>query len=166
VYYGSLLSLEEERTGVLRSPLKGKSSTTVWFAIAGSNVDKKEASDALTNGLTSPDEWLREKISGRQKVLSEAQIEVPDAQIQAAFDWGKLNLADMQRTVREVMVRDTMEGTVYPSPLVPTFPVLTGFGAAKPGGSQLNDSLLLPTAQSQTMKSYSLALVGRQFRSG
>ena len=28
--------------------LKGKSTTTVWFAMARSNVDKKEASDALT----------------------------------------------------------------------------------------------------------------------
>ena len=76
--------------------LKGKSSTTVWFAIAGSNVDKSEASGALTMGLASPDELLREKISGRQQVLSQAQIQVPDADIQAAFDWGKLNLADMQ----------------------------------------------------------------------
>jgi hypothetical protein len=112
--------------------LKGKSSTTVWFAIAGSNVDKTEASDALTKALSSPDELLRAKISSRQKVLSQAQIQVPDADIQAAFDWGKLNLADMQRTVRDVMVRDTMEGTVYPSPLTPSFPVLSGFGAGYP----------------------------------
>ncbi len=112
--------------------LKGKSSTTVWFAIAGSNVDKSEASGALTMGLASPDELLRAKIYGRQQVLSQAQIQVPDADIQAAFDWGKLNLADMQRTVRDVMVRDTMEGTVYPTPLVPSFPVLSGFGAGYP----------------------------------
>lgn len=112
--------------------LKGKSSATVWFAIAGSNVDKSEASAALMMGLASPDQLLSEKISGRQKVLSQAQIQVPDAGIQAAFDWGKLNLADMQRTVRDVMVRDTMEGTVYPSPLTPTFPMLSGFGAGYP----------------------------------
>ena len=30
---------------------------------------------------------------------------------------GKLNLADMRRTVRDVMVRDTKEGTVYPDPI-------------------------------------------------
>ncbi|MBV8276481.1 MAG: hypothetical protein JO170_14640, partial [Verrucomicrobia bacterium] len=112
--------------------LKGKSSTTVWFAIAGSNVDKLEASGALTYGLAHPDDLLRDKISGRQQLLSQAQIQVPDADIQAAFDWGKLNLADMQRTVRDVMVRDTMEGTVYPSPLTPTFDFLSGFGAGYP----------------------------------
>ena len=83
-------------------------------------------------GLAFPDELLREKISGRQQVLSQAQIQIPDADIQAAFDWGKLNLADMQRTVRDMMVRDTKEGTVYPTPLVPSFPVLSGFGAGYP----------------------------------
>ena len=111
--------------------LKGKSSTTVWFAIAGSNVGKPEASGALMMGLASPDELLRDKISSRQKVLAQAQIQVPDADIQAAFDWGKLNLADMQRTVRDMMVRDTMEGTVYPTPLG-SFSVLSGFGAGYP----------------------------------
>ena len=121
-------------TGTLKYQvtLKGKSSTTVWFAIAGSNVDKTEASGALTLGLASPDGLLRTKISGREQVLSQAQIHVPDEDIQAAFDWGKLNLADMRRTVRDMMVRDTMEGTVYPSPLTPTFPVLSGFGAGYP----------------------------------
>ncbi len=121
-------------TGALKYQvnLKGKSSTTVWFAISGSNVDKAEASGALTLGLAYPDELLRAKVSGRQQVLSQTQIKVPDAAIQAAFDWGKLNLADMRRTVRDVMVRDTMEGTVYPSPLMPTIPVLSGFGAGYP----------------------------------
>jgi hypothetical protein len=121
-------------TGMLKYQvtLKGKSSTTVWFAVAGSNVEKAEASGALTMGLAASDELLREKISGRQQVLSQAQIHVPDEDIQAAFDWGKLNLADMRRTVRNVMVRDTMEGKVYPSPLTPTFPVLSGFGAGYP----------------------------------
>ncbi len=121
-------------TGMLKYQvtLKGESSATVWFAIAGSNVDLTEASGALTLGLAAPDELLRAKIAGRQQVLSQAQIHVPDEDIQAAFDWGKLNLADMRRTVRDMMVRDTQEGKVYPSPLTPTFPVLSGFGAGYP----------------------------------
>jgi hypothetical protein len=121
-------------TGTLKYQvtLKGKSSATVWFAIAGSNVDKAEASGALMMGLAAPDGLLRAKIAERQQVLSQARIRVPDDDIQAAFDWGKLNLADMRRTVRDMMVRDTMEGKVYPSPLTPTFPVLSGFGAGFP----------------------------------
>jgi hypothetical protein len=121
-------------TGTLKYQvtLKGKSSTTVWFAIAGSSVDKAEASGALTMGLATPDDLLHSKILERQQVLSQARIHVPDEDIQAAFDWGKLNLADMRRTVRDMMVRDTKEGTVYPSPLTPTFPLLSGFGAGYP----------------------------------
>ena len=121
-------------TGTLKFQvtLKGKSSATVWFAIAGSNVEKAEASGALTLGLSIPDQLLRAKIAGRQRVLSQTQIHVPDAAIQAAFDWGKLNLADMRRTVRDMMVRDTKEGTIYPNPLRPTIPVLSGFGAGYP----------------------------------
>ena len=111
--------------------LRGRSSTTVWFAIAGSNVAKSEASWALRLGLAFPEALLRTKVSGRQEVLSLAQIHVPDSSIQAAFDWGKLNLADMRRTVRDVMVRDTQEGTVYPDPIA-QIPVLSGFGAGYP----------------------------------
>jgi hypothetical protein len=114
--------------------LKGKSSTTVWFAIAGSNVGKEEASGALKLGLGAPDELLREKISERQQVLSQTQIQVPDETIQAAFDWGKLNLADMSRTVRNVMVQDSMEGNAgkYPATILQVIPVLSGFGAGYP----------------------------------
>src|SRR5271165_392420 len=111
--------------------LRGQSSTTVWFAIAGSNVAKSEAWWALRLGLAFPEALLRRKIFERQEVLSQAQIHVPDPSIQAAFDWGKLNLADMRRTVRDVMVRDTQEGTVYPDPIA-KIPVLSGFGAGYP----------------------------------
>lgn len=115
--------------------LGANSSTTVWFAIAGSNVSKTEASWALKLGLAFPELLLRAKIFERQEVLSLAQIHIPDPDpmIQAAFDWGKLNLADMRRTVRNVEVRDTQEGTMYPSPINPfPIPVLSGFGAGYP----------------------------------
>jgi hypothetical protein len=109
-----------------RVTLKGQSSTTVWFAIAGSNVGKSEASWALKLGLAFPETLLRTKIFERQHVLSQAQIQAPDATIQAAFDWGKLNLADMRRIVRNVMVQDSMEerrGHIRPkfSKLFPSF---------------------------------------------
>jgi glycogen debranching enzyme len=117
-----------------RVTLKGHSSTTVWFAIAGSNVGKSEASWALKLGLAFPETLLRTKIFERQHVLSKAQIQVPDATIQAAFDWGKLNLADMRRIVRNVMVQDSMEGTAgtYPAKILKVIPFLSGFGAGYP----------------------------------
>jgi hypothetical protein len=116
-----------------RVALRGGSDTTVWFAIAGSNVAQSEASWALSLGLAFPEALLHAKISERQEVLSQSQIHVSDPTIQAAFDWGKLNLADMRRIVRNVMVRDTQEGTVFPSPINPIpIPVLSGFGAGYP----------------------------------
>jgi hypothetical protein len=128
------ISMYNGATGTLnfQVTLKGESNATVWFAVAGSNVEKAEAAGGLVLGLAAPDELLRAKISERQQVLSQTQIHVPDAVIQAAFDWGKLNLADMRRTVRNMMVRDTMEGTVYPSPIMPALPIVSGFGAGYP----------------------------------
>jgi glycogen debranching enzyme len=116
-----------------RVALQGNSDTTVWFAVAGSNVAQSEASWALSLGLSFPEALLQAKIAERQEVLAQSQIHVSDPSIQAAFDWGKLNLADMRRKVRNVMVRDTQEGMVYPSPINPVpIPVLSGFGAGYP----------------------------------
>jgi hypothetical protein len=118
-----------------RITFAGQSSTTIWFAIAGSNAGKTEAAWALKLGLAFPRLLLGTKISDRQEVLSRAKIQVPDADpmIQAAFDWAKLNLADMRRTVQNMEVRDTQEGTVYPSPINPVpIPIISGFGAGYP----------------------------------
>ena len=116
-----------------RVTLGQQRSATVWFAIAGSNVGKEEAVGALKVGLAFPEALLDAKVFRRQQVLSQARIQVPDEAIQAAFDWGKLNLADMRRTVRNVEVRDTQEGTVYPAPInTSPIPILSGFGAGYP----------------------------------
>jgi hypothetical protein len=45
-------------------------------------------------------------------VLARSDTKIPDATVQAAFNWGKLNLADMRRKVLDAEIRDTMEGTV------------------------------------------------------
>jgi hypothetical protein len=118
-----------------RVTFSGQSGATIWFAVAGSNVGKPEAALALKLGLAFPQLLLHTKISQRQQVLSQAQIHVPDSEpmVQAAFDWSKLNLADMRRIVQNMEVRDTQEGTVYPSPINPVpIPFVSGFGAGYP----------------------------------
>jgi hypothetical protein len=117
-----------------RVTLAGHSSTTVWFAVAGSNVARDEAVGALQLGLTSAKGLLNTKIANRQQVLAHANIQVPDAGVQAAFDWGKLDLASMRRSVRNVMVQDSKEenaGT-YPATILQVVPALSGFGAGYP----------------------------------
>ena len=82
-------------------------------------------------GLANPEALLASKIKERLGVMAQTDAKIPDASVQAAFDWAKLNLADMRRKVLDAEIRDTQEGTVYPSPLA-LFPFLSGFGAGYP----------------------------------
>jgi hypothetical protein len=107
------------------------STVKIWFAVAGTHVNKSEAYAALFLGLANPDELLASKITQRLNVLAQTDAMIPDATVQAAFNWAKLNLADMRRRVLDAEIRDTMEGTVYPPPLA-SFPFLSGFGAGYP----------------------------------
>jgi glycogen debranching enzyme len=60
---------------------------------------------------------------------------IPNPMLQAAFDWAKLNLADVRRVASDVKIRDTrhgsLQGEIYPAPLG-TCASLSGFGAGYP----------------------------------
>jgi hypothetical protein len=107
------------------------STVDLWFAVAGTHTDKREAYGALLFGLFDPPGLLRQKIQSRLNILAQSDAQIPDPAIQAAFDWAKFNLADMRRVVTDAAIRDTKEGTVYPAPLA-SFPILSGFGAGYP----------------------------------
>jgi hypothetical protein len=123
----------KEATGQLTWQLTIAAGSTVemWFGISGTHVFKGEASGALFAGLADPDALLAHKIDGRVAILALSNVTVPDQAAQDAFNWAKLNLADMSRSVLNAEIRDTKEGTVYPSPLA-EFPYLSGFGAGYP----------------------------------
>jgi hypothetical protein len=124
---------EKKATGELGWQLTIASGSTVkiWVAVAGTHVQKGEAYGALFLGLAQPDELLTRKISERMEVLALTDAKIPDQTVQDAFTWAKLNLADMDRTVLDAKIRDTKEGTVYPSPIA-EFPFLKGSGAGYP----------------------------------
>jgi hypothetical protein len=107
------------------------STVEIWFGISGTHVFKGEAYSALFAGLAAPDLLLSRKIEQRIAVLALSNVTIPDQAAQDAFNWAKLNLADMTRTVLNAEIRDTKEGTVYPSPIA-EFPLLSGFGAGYP----------------------------------
>ena len=113
----------------LRVPAHG--STTQWFAVAGSDRSAGEAKTALHQALADPAALLRRKVGARLRLLGRTRVSLPDRSLQAAFDWGKLNLADLRRTVYDAEIRDVDEGRAYPSP-VATVPELTGIGAGYP----------------------------------
>jgi glycogen debranching enzyme len=105
--------------------------STIWVAIAGSNSSKSEAQSAVKSALKSPANLLTQKVNSRQNLLAQSKVSLPDAALQDAFDWGKLNMADLKRTVTNAQIRDVDEGRAYPNP-VATIPKLTGIGAGYP----------------------------------
>jgi hypothetical protein len=125
--------LDKKAFGQLKWQLTIAPGSTVkmWFAVAGTNVNKFKAYAALFTGLGNPDELLTAKIKGRLRTLAQTEAKIPDPSVQAAFDWAKFNLADMRRVVQNAEIRDTKEGTVYDPPIA-FFLLLSGFGAGYP----------------------------------
>jgi glycogen debranching enzyme len=136
---------EEERAGYLENgngtggslrwnlSVGGGQERTLWVAVAGSHTSQSEATSALSSALNDPDSLLSQKVNSRQALLNKTQVDLPDEeqQLQDAFDWGKLNMADLTRTVKDMKVRDVDEGRAYPSPAA-TISSATGIGAGFP----------------------------------
>jgi hypothetical protein len=111
------------------------SNLKIWFTVAGSHTGRNDAYLASATALHQPDRLLRYKVAGRVTLLARSQADIPNATLQAAFDWAKLNLADMRRVVTNAQIQDTQngafQGTIYP-PLLATYALLSGFGAGFP----------------------------------
>jgi hypothetical protein len=107
----------------------------LWFTIAGSHVSRTDACFTGAAALRQSDRLFRGKIAGRKELLALSRADIPNHMLQAAFDWAKLNLADMRRVVSDVKIRDTrhgsLRGEIYPAPLG-TCASLSGFGAGYP----------------------------------
>src|SRR5918995_2472699 len=104
---------------------------TLWVAVAGSHRSKAEATGALNSALDGPANLLTQKVNSRLALLNRTDVNLPDSTLEAAFDWGKLNMADLRITVKDMKVRDVDEGTRYPPP-VETISSATGIGAGFP----------------------------------
>src|SRR5215217_7464850 len=134
---------EDERAGYLENgngtggslrwnlSVGGGQETTLWVAVAGSNSSQSEATGALTTALKNPSNLLTQKVNARQALLARTDVSLPDATLEQAFDWGKLNMADLKRTVTNAQIRDVDEGRAYPNHAA-TLPKLTGIGAGYP----------------------------------
>jgi hypothetical protein len=140
-YWGSLA--EEDRDGYSQHGfstggelrwdlnLAGDSEQTIWIAVCGSTTSADEAADTLATALDQANELLRGKIAEREQLLAGARISLPEPELVAAYEWGKLNMADLRRTVPELAVRDVCEGKAYPPPIT-TLPMQTGLGDGYP----------------------------------
>jgi hypothetical protein len=117
-----------ELTWNLAVPAAGR---TLWLGVAGSQNGPADAGQALQAALANPAGLLAGKIAERDSVAAQTSLQVPDAGVQQALLWSKLNLADLSRTIANAAIRDTMAGTVYPAPLA-TVPQLSAIDAAYP----------------------------------
>jgi hypothetical protein len=135
---------EEERAGYLENgngtggslrwnlSVGAGQERTLWVAVAGSNTSQSEATGVLSSALDDPESMLTRKVNSRLALLEKTQVDLPDDPVlQDAFDWGKLNMADLTRTVKDMKVRDVDEGRAYPSPTA-TISSATGIGAGFP----------------------------------
>ena len=104
---------------------------TLWLGVSGSQNGPANASQALQAALTNPAGLLQSKITERDGVAAQTNLQVPDASVQQALLWSKLNLADLNRTISNAAIRDVKAGTVYPAPLA-TVPQLSAIDAAYP----------------------------------
>ena len=132
------LSVRSPRNSVTKYPLfltKYFDASPTKQCGALQHTGRTDAYLAGAIALHQPDRLLRCKVAGRVALLARSQADIPNATLQAAFDWAKLNLADMRRVVTDAQIQDTQYGTqqgkIYP-PLLATYALLSGFGAGYP----------------------------------
>jgi len=120
---------------IWRITLTPEKELKLWFTVTGSRTGRNGACLAGSAALQQPEGLLNRKVAEREALLARSKIDIPNAMLQAAFDWAKLNLAEIRRTVTDAQIRDTENGTlkgkIYPPPLA-TFALLSGFGAGYP----------------------------------
>jgi hypothetical protein len=102
-----------------------RAKKTVWFAVSGADFDGKnpanaraaaleENADVLSDG---PGSLLQRKLHYRLGLREKTRLDLPgDRRLQRSIDWSKQNLADSVQTAKDLEIRRTRAGTVYPAP--------------------------------------------------
>lgn len=111
--------------------LAGDAEQTIWIAIAGSHTAVDEASEHMRAALKQANDLLSAKITERETLLAGARLMLPEPDLVVAYEWGKLNMADLRRTVSDLAVRDVREGKAYPPPIA-TLDEPSGIGDGYP----------------------------------
>ena len=108
--------------------IPANSTETVWFAVAGADVDGPAGSPvpggaraaALAENeavLADPEALLEKKISRRLAFREKTKLDLPgDSRLQRSINWSKQNLADSVQVARDLEIRRTRAGTRYPPP--------------------------------------------------
>jgi hypothetical protein len=98
----------------VRVPAGGR---TVWFAVAGSDNGAVAARRSFDAALDRPGRRLDAVLAARQQVNAWSRVAVPgDRLLERSIAWSKQNLAESVQQARDLKVRVTHAGTVYPAP--------------------------------------------------
>ena len=98
---------------------------TVWFAVSGADFDGENPADARSAALKEnanvlsdgPGGLLQRKLEYRLGLREKTRLDLPgDRRLQRSIDWSKQNLADSVQTAKDLEIRRTRAGTVYPAP--------------------------------------------------
>ena len=112
--------------------LPARTSTTVWFTVAGSDHGLAAARAEYAAASQAPMAELASKVSHRLDLAQRSRVSLPDDPALAqGVQWAKQNLADLTQAATDVRVRPTNTGTSYPAPLA-TVPRIRFEGAGFP----------------------------------
>jgi hypothetical protein len=121
----------EGRGGQLRYRVSvpANTSETVWFAVAGADIDAPAPEGPVPEGapaaalaeheavLADPEALLQEKVSERLALRENTKLNLPGHRLlQNSIDWSKQNLADSVQTAEDLEIRETNAGKNYPPP--------------------------------------------------
>jgi hypothetical protein len=97
--------------------LHAKTSTTVWFTVAGSDQGLAAAQTEYQAASANPAVELQTKIASRLVLDNQTQVSLPgDPKLAAAVTWSKQVMADLTQQADNLFIRRTEQGTVYPPP--------------------------------------------------
>ncbi|MDX6282560.1 MAG: hypothetical protein QOH03_3631, partial [Kribbellaceae bacterium] len=112
--------------------LKPGRTTTVWFAVAGSDEGKAAAQREYKKAVSNPEKLLQAKKKSRAAINEMSAVDLPgDRLLQQSVEWSKQNLADSVQEAHNLQIRDVNEGKSYPAPSG-TVDVARWFGAGFP----------------------------------
>ena len=113
-------------------------TTTLWIAVAGSDLGLADAHAQLASALRNPAGELAQKIATRRALANDTQVSLPgDRLLQRGIAWGKQNLADETQTASNLQIRWTNQGKQFPPPMG-TVPHARWYAAAVTGEPSLN----------------------------
>ena len=94
-----------------RVAIPARGSSTVWFAVAGSENSAAEAREEFRRLVARPARLLARKKAARERLGRWSRVELPgNRQLQESIEWGKQNLADLTQVATDLEIRWTNEG--------------------------------------------------------